>query len=64
MFLKISFNHSNTCCEQALKERHIQTQTTTFFTHSLRWNQLVTHGQRRLDPCAALYSNLNTSRNR
>jgi len=36
MFLKHSFNPSNTCCEQALKEREIRTQTTTFFSHSLR----------------------------
>jgi len=36
MFLKQSFNRSNTSCEQALKEKEIRTQTTTIFRHSLR----------------------------
>jgi len=31
MFTKHSFNHSNTGCEQALKQKEIRTQTTTIF---------------------------------
>jgi len=43
MFLKHSFNHSNSCCEQALKESEIRTQTTTLFRHSLRWTEYKKH---------------------
>jgi len=43
MFLKHSFNHSNTCCEQTLKEREIKTHTTTFSSHSLRWTEDKRH---------------------